>query len=65
MIFLTANKIEVINSRPDKQDFNINDFLKNLIPNESNIPTSDNNSGEIRIFYQIAFSCFFIYNFGK
>lgn len=41
----SANKIEVINSRPsDKQDFNINDFLKTLIPNDSNTVTSDNNS---------------------
>ncbi|XP_059056289.1 uncharacterized protein LOC131850135 [Achroia grisella] len=41
----SANKIEVINSRPsEKQDFNINDFLKNLIPNDTNLVTSDNNS---------------------
>ncbi|XP_026748495.2 serine/threonine-protein kinase pakG isoform X2 [Galleria mellonella] len=40
-----ANKIEVINNRPsEKQDFNINDFLKNLIPNDTNLVTSDNNS---------------------
>ncbi|KAL4713750.1 hypothetical protein ACJJTC_004281 [Scirpophaga incertulas] len=38
----SANKIEVINSRPDKQDFNINDFLKTLIPNESNLNATDN-----------------------
>ncbi|XP_028041782.1 regulation of nuclear pre-mRNA domain-containing protein 2 isoform X1 [Bombyx mandarina] len=40
----STNKIEVINSRPtDKPDFNINDFLKNLIPNDNTV-TSDNNS---------------------
>ncbi|XP_060807772.1 uncharacterized protein LOC106138511 isoform X2 [Amyelois transitella] len=40
-----ANKIEVINSRPsEKQDFNINEFLKTLIPNDSNTVNSDNNS---------------------
>ncbi|XP_053620138.1 uncharacterized protein LOC128680769 isoform X2 [Plodia interpunctella] len=40
----SANKIEVINSRPsEKQDFNINDFLKALIPSESNPANSDNN----------------------
>ncbi|XP_072946182.1 uncharacterized protein [Epargyreus clarus] len=40
----SANKIEVINSRPsDKQDFNINDFLKTFAPNDNN-GTSDNNS---------------------
>ncbi|XP_030033006.1 uncharacterized protein LOC115449358 isoform X3 [Manduca sexta] len=32
-----ANKIEVINSRPsEKQDFNITEFLKNLIPFDNN-----------------------------
>ncbi|KAJ0171891.1 hypothetical protein K1T71_012654 [Dendrolimus kikuchii] len=41
----SANKIEVINSRPnDKQDFNISDFLKTLIPNDNNTVASDNNS---------------------
>ncbi|KAL0810975.1 hypothetical protein ABMA28_010269 [Loxostege sticticalis] len=41
----SANKIEVINNRPsEKQDFNINDFLKTLIPNETNTVASDNNS---------------------
>ncbi|GBP43336.1 Regulation of nuclear pre-mRNA domain-containing protein 2 [Eumeta japonica] len=40
----TGKKIEVINNRPsEKQDFNINEFLKNLMPvNDTN--TSDNNS---------------------
>ncbi|CAH0403330.1 unnamed protein product [Chilo suppressalis] len=38
-----ANKIEVINSRPnEKQDFNINDFLKTLIPNENSTNAPDN-----------------------
>ncbi|XP_028171888.1 uncharacterized protein LOC114361138 isoform X2 [Ostrinia furnacalis] len=41
----SANKIEVINNRPsEKQDFNINDFLKTLLPNETNTVASDNNS---------------------
>ncbi|CAH2058551.1 unnamed protein product, partial [Iphiclides podalirius] len=41
----SANKIEVINSRPtEKQDFNINDFLKTFAPNGNNTNTSDNNS---------------------
>ncbi|XP_063367063.1 regulation of nuclear pre-mRNA domain-containing protein 2 [Cydia amplana] len=40
----SANKIEVINSRPsENQDFNINDFLKTLVPSE-NAANSDNNS---------------------
>ncbi|KAM3958401.1 LOW QUALITY PROTEIN: uncharacterized protein ACR2FA_007550 [Aphomia sociella] len=40
-----TSKIEVINTRPsEKQDFNINDFLKNLIPSDSNHATPDNNS---------------------
>jgi hypothetical protein len=43
---ILANKIEVINTRPsEKQDFNINDFLKTLIPNETNNIASDNISG--------------------
>ncbi|CAG9792352.1 unnamed protein product [Diatraea saccharalis] len=38
-----GNKIEVINSRPnEKQDFNINDFLKTLIPNENSANAPDN-----------------------
>nr|XP_049706245.1 regulation of nuclear pre-mRNA domain-containing protein 2 isoform X4 [Helicoverpa armigera] len=39
-----ANKIEVINNRPnDKQDFNINDVIKNLM-SDNNTNASDNNS---------------------
>ncbi|PZC76871.1 hypothetical protein B5X24_HaOG204053 [Helicoverpa armigera] len=39
-----TNKIEVINSRPnDKQDFNINDVIKNLM-SDNNTNASDNNS---------------------
>ncbi|XP_049881259.1 regulation of nuclear pre-mRNA domain-containing protein 2 isoform X2 [Pectinophora gossypiella] len=42
---ISANKIEVINSRPnEKQDFDINNFLKTLVPNESNQSNSDNSS---------------------
>ncbi|XP_048004711.1 formin-like protein 3 isoform X2 [Leguminivora glycinivorella] len=40
----STNKIEVISSRPsENQDFNINDFLKTLVPSE-NAQNSDNNS---------------------
>ncbi|XP_026746300.1 formin-like protein 13 isoform X2 [Trichoplusia ni] len=44
-ILNSANKIEVINSRPnDKQDFTINDVIKNLITNDNNANVPDNNS---------------------
>ncbi|KAH9645676.1 hypothetical protein HF086_005325 [Spodoptera exigua] len=47
-ILNNTNKIEVINSRPNKQneqDFNINDVLKNLMT-DTNTNASDNNSEE-------------------
>ncbi|KAI5644648.1 RNA polymerase II-binding domain-containing protein [Phthorimaea operculella] len=43
---VNTNKIEVINSRPnEKQDFDINSFLKTLVPNDSNTNNDDDNSG--------------------
>ncbi|XP_045761912.1 regulation of nuclear pre-mRNA domain-containing protein 2 isoform X3 [Maniola jurtina] len=41
----SANKIEVINTRPsDKQDFDINDILKGFDPLDNNSTSSENNS---------------------